>query len=129
MRVSQQRNADALDLLRKSYNLWREKAEGLMKKGIYKEGDRGGEAEDDDDDDEEVALLIPPYPIRHETAKLFLELGQHNDALPILEFLVMSQDEVPSVWYTYALVHCKLLDYTSAYETLVTAKQLIAKGE
>ena len=58
-----------------------------------------------------------------------MELGENKEALPILEGLVMAQDEVPSVWYTYALAHYNLLDYTSAFECLVTAKGLIAKGE
>jgi len=84
---------------------------------------------DHEGDDDEAVFLIPTYPIRHGTAKLFIELGEYKDALPILEGLVMAQDEVPSVWYTYALAHHKLADYTNAFECLVTAKKLIAKGE
>lgn len=138
MRVSQQRNAEALALLRKSHELWRAKADQMMRVATGEEApahehhhhahgpacdhEHGGE-------DEEAAFLIPAYPIRHGTAKLFVELGEYKEALPILEGLVMAQDEVPSVWYTYAQTHYKLLDYTQAFECLVTAKGLIAKGE
>eukprot|EP00026_Physarum_polycephalum_P011008 Phypoly_transcript_11199.p1 GENE.Phypoly_transcript_11199~~Phypoly_transcript_11199.p1 ORF type:complete len:375 (+),score=105.85 Phypoly_transcript_11199:79-1125(+) len=138
MRVSQQRNADALELVRKSYLLWKEQAEKMMRAGTAQEDDahENHDMHDhahgpdcDHGEDQEAAFLIPAYPIRHETAKLFIELGEYKEALPILEGLVMAQDEVPSVWYTYAQAHYKLADYTSAFEELVTAKNLIAKGE
>jgi tetratricopeptide (TPR) repeat protein len=135
MRVSQQRNADALTELRKSYGLWKAKADKQMQVAQSDAPDEhdhthehGPECNHGGEDDE-AAFLIPAYPIRHGIAKLFVELGEYKEALPILEGLVMAQDEVPSVWYTYAQAHYKLLDYTNAFECLVTAKGLIAKGE
>lgn len=133
MRVSQQRNPEALELLQKSYGLWKDKFDEMMKTGkAHSHEHNEGECCNHDhehEEDDEAAFLIPAYPIRHSTAKLFVELGQFKEALPILEGLVMEQDAMPAVWVTYALAHTKLNDYPSAFECLVTAKGLIKKGE
>jgi hypothetical protein len=50
-------------------------------------------------------------------------------AIPILDNLVMTQNYIPGVWYTYALAHYNLGNYKKADKYLLTAKEFIQKGE
>lgn len=66
----------------------------------------------------------PEYEFRTNTAKLFLELGQHETARQILEVLVEEHDAIAEVWY---LLHLALMptDVELAVEAITQAKELI----
>lgn len=127
MRISQQRPADALPIIQKSYNIWKEKAEELHKGRLEQEEEEENPYAPPRDRDAEAAAIIPPYDTRHNTARLFIELGHYKDALAILEMLVMENDQSPGVWYTYAQAHMHTVNFTEAFECLATAKKLISR--
>ncbi|BGP12618.1 hypothetical protein JCM10213v2_000535 [Rhodosporidiobolus nylandii] len=73
VRLSQQREEDAKQVLKQGWELWRNL-----------------------DND---SPLYPPFPSRLTCAKLFLELGEQVPALEILNRLENEDDEDPEVWY------------------------------
>ncbi|ELR18214.1 tetratricopeptide repeat domain containing protein [Acanthamoeba castellanii str. Neff] len=97
LRISQNRKDDALRSLTHGHQLWAHIEEDEAK---------------------------PEYEFRTNTAKLFLELGQHETARQILEVLVEEHDAIAEVWY---LLHLALVptDVELAVEAITQAKELI----
>jgi tetratricopeptide (TPR) repeat protein len=126
MRISQEKPQDALPLVQKSYNLWKAKA---LEKHKGKENEEYHPERDDLEEkpEDEDAWIIPGFETRHNTAKLFIELGQFQDALSILELLVLENDSDPSVWYTYAQAYVHTASLPDAFESLCAAKKLISR--
>lgn len=85
LRISQQRGEEALAALKKSYALWNPEAP---------EGDDGDDAMQQDDDE-----ALPLYGTRLAAAKMFVELGDTEDALEIVEGLVLENEDDPECYY------------------------------
>lgn len=99
-RISQQNNEDALEQMKKSYNLWKDL-----------------EAEDID---------RPSYEARVTAAKLFIELEAYYEAGEILETVLLDNDEDAETWYLAAFCY-STTDVRSCPEYLENAKNLLTR--
>lgn len=77
IRISQQRPADAVAALQRSFNAWKHLTAGT-----------GSDNE-----------TIPTYASRINLAKLLIETAQHETALDVLERLQAEDDQLPDLWY------------------------------
>jgi len=75
VRLSQHRSEDALQLLNKSFEIWKDSEE------------------------------MPSYELRHSTAKLFLEMEQFDSAIDIWEILLLEDDSFAEVHYFLGLAY------------------------
>ncbi|EFA86424.1 hypothetical protein PPL_00216 [Heterostelium album PN500] len=98
MRISQQKNEEALRCLQHSYSLWSELT-------IDKR---------------------PSLEYRFDVSRLFIELNQNRTAVDILETLVYEQDNIAEIWHTLSIVYQSLNEPRSALECIEVASQLLA---
>jgi len=157
VRISQTRIDEARDLINKSLAIWLDKEKAKWenqekpdpkRKGKEKEAEKGNEngkgkgkekvqeeeQEDDENDDDLEAVEnadkidnLPPYEFRISTAKLLLELEDHEKAAEVLELLLNEDDEVVEVWYLLGYTYMLLKERKSAEETLLKAQTLFTK--
>ncbi|CAD6590245.1 MAG: hypothetical protein ASARMPRED_004693 [Alectoria sarmentosa] len=80
IRISQSRIADAQTALRDSMALW-----------------SSGDDEDEDEEEEEGA--VPEFATRVSLARLLMEVGMEEEALAVLERLVLEDDGSVEAWY------------------------------
>lgn len=95
VRISQSKNSEALDLLKKSYGLW--------KTAAYQDK--------------------PSYEFRHTTAKLFVELGEQRTAINIWEELLEEDDSIAEIHALLAFAY-RNISTSAAKVCLTTAKQV-----
>lgn len=81
LRISQQRNDEALEAATTGYSFWKEA------------------------NSNEPDLDIVPYQLRFNYAKIFVELKQYQTAIEILEVLVAEEDNIAEVWHTLGLAY------------------------
>jgi tetratricopeptide (TPR) repeat protein len=96
VRISQSKNAEALELLKKSYALWKDAA--------YQDK--------------------PSYEFRHNTAKLFVELGEQRTAINIWEELLEEDDSIAEIHALLAYAY-RSISTSAAKVCLTTAKQVL----
>ncbi|XP_064387108.1 uncharacterized protein LOC135335514 [Halichondria panicea] len=72
---------------------------------------------------------VPPYWSRVNTAKLLLEMGEHQTAFLVLEGLLKDDDEVIAVWYLMGWLHTLTKDADSARFYLEQTLTLFSKHE
>eukprot|EP01121_Diplochlamys_sp_Union-15-3_P004966 TRINITY_DN15188_c0_g1_i1.p1 TRINITY_DN15188_c0_g1~~TRINITY_DN15188_c0_g1_i1.p1 ORF type:complete len:316 (+),score=56.84 TRINITY_DN15188_c0_g1_i1:32-979(+) len=99
-RISQCKNDDAIDLLTKSYNLWKDKGVG--------------------------DLRLPSYELRLSTCKLFLELGKYQLASEILNSLLDEDDQISEVWYLLGYAY-SFFDKEASMESLLKCKKVLQR--
>lgn len=87
VRLSQQRNEDALKALQKSYSIWQ------------------GAILADPDEEHPATPLIPPYANRMNIARLFIECESYDEALEILGSCEEENDEDLEMLYLLGLVN------------------------
>ena len=87
VRLSQQRNEDALKALQKSYSIWQ------------------GAILADPDAEHPATPLIPPFANRMNIARLFIECESYQEALEILESCEEENDEDLEMLYLLGLVN------------------------
>ena len=83
IRISQARVAEARDALRESMRMW---------------GGLGHEDDDDDNDDDDGAA-VPDFATRVSLARLLMEVGMEEEALGVVERLVLEDDGSVEAWY------------------------------
>jgi hypothetical protein len=131
LRISQNRKDDALRSLTHGYKLWAHIGNPPSSSSLSRHCSKVVSRSLSD----LCPLLVacteedeakPEYEFRTNTAKLFLELGQHETARQILEVLVDEHDAIAEVWY---LLHVALLpdpaNIELATEAITQAKDLI----
>jgi hypothetical protein len=95
VRISQQRNQDAVALLLRSIELWRPaRARDAEGTAIVPEAE----------------AAVPSYDFRMTTCQLLLELGQYPIAVEVLEDLLEEDDEIIEVVYMAALANSHVDD-------------------
>lgn len=119
--ISLQRPDDALQALRVGYAMWRKEEkdddgdddkeddddndnddnddDDNGQKGMDLGDDEHGDEEPDDDDEDNM----PSFSSRLTAAKLFLELGQPDEAQEILSALVLENEEEPELYFLLAM--------------------------
>lgn len=119
LRISQNRKDEALQALLRGYNLWAEIGTSLT----TQPQNCRNPGPDWDGVNLEADEEKPDYGFRTNTAKLFLELEQHEHARQILEMLVQEHDSVAEVWY---LLHLAAMPHDSeqALDAITQAKEV-----
>ena len=69
----------------------------------------------------------PPYAIRVSTAKIFIEVGQLDDATDLLETLTHEDDEDSEIFYLLGLCYFNLADDDA--ECLLDAKECLIRSK
>lgn len=82
IRISQGRVAEAREALRGSMGMW-----------------GGMEDEDDDGDDDDEEAAVPDFATRVSLARLLMEVGMEEEALGVVERLVLEDDGSVEAWY------------------------------
>jgi len=101
LRISQQRpKEESLSFLTHSYSLWKDK------------------------EDEEK----PHYEQRYNAAKIFVELGEYQPAVDILEDLVEEEDCIAEVWHTMGIAYQGNKDPRASLECLEHASGLLKRA-
>jgi tetratricopeptide (TPR) repeat protein len=117
MRISQCKPEEALEFLRKSHSLWHreeEREEGMGEEEVGLED----------------VLARPSHEFRFQTAKLYIELGQLEPAISVMETIIEEEDTIPEFWCL--LGECLLEvgdDDEAALQALTTAKDLFDKAD
>ncbi|KAH3745410.1 Tetratricopeptide TPR1 [Pelomyxa schiedti] len=100
LRITQSRQPEALELLKNSYSQWSKK-----------------DLED-----------WPTYAFCHNTAKMFVELGEHRSATDILEGMLELEDNIAEVWHLLSLAY-SYFDLPAAFESLKRTQELMTRLE
>jgi predicted Zn-dependent protease len=100
VRISQQRNPDAVSLLVKSVSQWK--------------------------DAEEIEL---PYDYRIQTAKLLMEVHQHALAVEVLDRLVQEDAMMLGTWYLLAACHSVMENSEDAFECALYGLKIALSSE
>lgn len=83
----------------------------------------GGQHSSEEDSVPEEPPELPEYEIRMTTAKLLIELGQHNRAVAVLEQLLLDDAEVVEVWYLLAIASQQLFRRSNDEAALMVAAE------
>jgi len=111
-RVSQQRNEEALEAVTRAYSFW---------KNVPSDSDSSSTPFKDPE-------YLPPYQLRFNTAKLFVELGKYQTAIEIFEALVAEEDCIAEVWHSLGLAYQGINDLHATHECLSTALKLFKQA-
>eukprot|EP01135_Chromosphaera_perkinsii_P006854 Nk52_evm9s621 gene=Nk52_evmTU9s621 len=72
-------------------------------------------------------VVLPQYPFRISTAKILIELKEHEKAFDVLERLLQEDDEVVQVWYLMGWVYYLCEEKAAAKDCLLNAQRTFEK--
>jgi len=111
-RISQQRNEEALEAVTRAYSFWKNDSRDCnSNSSLFKDPE-----------------YLPPYQLRFNTAKLFVELGEYQTAIEIFEALVAEEDCIAEVWHSLGLAYQGINDLNATHECLSTALKLFKQA-
>lgn len=137
VRISQQRQEEARKCVLRSLEKWHRpipkhmlSAAATTTAAPADEDEIAGREEEGEDIVDAVAELeAPDFDFRMQTAKLLMEVGEHDKAVELLERLLLEDDLTAGVWYLLAACHEIQGQHDEAVECALYALKIVSQSD